>query len=71
MYLLVLNASGQLAVGDQVYLELYSPKLEKKITTTITQIEDNPFNRNLCIAVKNKEFLSAFKKALLIGTKKS
>lgn len=69
MYLLVLNGADQLAVGDQVYLELYSPKLEKKITTTITQIEGNPFNRNICVSVKNKEFLSAFKKALLSGTK--
>lgn len=63
-FLKVENAKGRVRVGDQVVLSCYDPKLDKKIITSITLIETNGFNNNICVTLKNKKDIPYFKKSL-------
>jgi len=63
-FLRVDEAKNKLSVGDKVVISQYNPKLEKQINTTITHVETNTINQNVCIRLRNKRDIPYFKEAL-------
>lgn len=64
LFLKISDAKGKLNSGDKVSLSHYSPKLGKKIESSIVLVETNEFNSDICITLKNRRDIAYFKKTL-------